>query len=105
MVLVSPRTWPETTETAPNSPIARALHNSTVEQRPFHVRQGHLEEGAQAGRAERERGLLVQGSLLAHERDQLAGNERKGARRPVASTMPGSANMIVMSCACSQGPR
>src|ERR1700736_4396579 len=29
MVLVSPRICPETTDTAPNSPIARALHNST----------------------------------------------------------------------------
>src|SRR4051794_28586549 len=29
MVLVSPRTWPETTATAPNSPIARALQSST----------------------------------------------------------------------------
>ena len=29
MVLVSPRIWPETTETAPNSPIARALQVTT----------------------------------------------------------------------------
>src|SRR5450759_712964 len=29
MVLVSPRICPETTDTAPNSPIARALHSST----------------------------------------------------------------------------
>ena len=29
MVLVSPRMWPETTDTAPNSPIARALHRIT----------------------------------------------------------------------------
>ena len=29
MVLVSPRMWPDTTDTAPNSPIARALHSST----------------------------------------------------------------------------
>src|SRR5665647_1744668 len=28
MVLVSPRMCPETTDTAPNSPIARALHSS-----------------------------------------------------------------------------
>ena len=34
MVLVSPRMCPETTLTAPNSPIARALHSSTPERRP-----------------------------------------------------------------------
>ena len=29
MVFVSPRMWPLTTETAPNSPMARALHRMT----------------------------------------------------------------------------
>ena len=33
-VLVRPRMWPETTETAPNSPMARALHSSTPYSRP-----------------------------------------------------------------------
>jgi len=28
-VLVFPRTWPETTDTAPNSPMARALQRMT----------------------------------------------------------------------------
>src|SRR3954449_6711913 len=34
MVLVSPRIWPDTTDTAPNSPMARALHSSTPYNRP-----------------------------------------------------------------------
>ena len=33
MVLVRPRMCPETTDTAPNSPMARALHNTM----PLHI--------------------------------------------------------------------
>ncbi len=34
MVLVWPRTWPETTDTAPNSPIARAFSSTMPYSRP-----------------------------------------------------------------------
>ena len=56
---------------------ARVAQKHAVEQRPFHVRQGHAQEGPQARRAERERGLLLLRALLLHQRDQFARDERK----------------------------
>ena len=48
------------------------------EQRPFDVRQRHGEEDLEAARAERQRGFFLGRSLLLHERNHLARDERKG---------------------------
>ena len=78
-VLVWPRMLPETTDTAPNSPIdAGVAQHRAVEQRPADVRQRHREEGLPGRGAERDRGLLVLAALRLHQRDQLARHEGRG---------------------------
>ena len=56
----------------------RVAEDHAVEQRPLHVRERHPEEGLPAARAERQRGLLLLGPLLLHQRDQLPRDEGKG---------------------------
>ncbi len=57
---------------------AGVAEEHAVEERPLHVRQRHLEEGAQARGAERERRLLVLRALFSHEWNQFARDEREG---------------------------
>lgn len=57
---------------------ARVAEDDAIEQRPFDVRQRDREEGAPAGRAERGGGFLEIAALRLHQRDQLAGDERRG---------------------------
>ena len=53
----------------------RVAEEHAIEQRPADVGQCDGEEGAKAGGAEGERGLLVLRTLLLHQRDQLARDE------------------------------
>ena len=79
MVLVNPRIWPETTETAPNSPMARALQIITPYNSP-HLTRGSVmrKKGLPAGGAERDgRQLLVSANRL-HHRNQFARDKGEG---------------------------
>ncbi len=97
MVLVSPRMWPETTDTAPNSPMARALReDDAVHEAPAHLGQGDAEEGHPAARAEGDGGFLLVVAELLHERNELARDVGK-VTNIVARMMPGSAKMMLMS--------
>src|SRR5579863_6630 len=98
MVLVRPRMWPETTETAPNSPIARALHSKTPYRRPQRIlgrvtRQNVCQPVAPSESAVSSSSLpcacITGMSSLA-----MNGNVTK----MVASTMPGTANTTRMWC-------
>ena len=74
-----PRMCPETTETAPNSPMARAFASTTpYTKRPADIGQRHAPEGLPATGAEQNRGFLFLGALLLHQRNQLARDEREG---------------------------
>ena len=90
MVLVRPRIWPETTDTAPNSPIARALQIITPYSSPhLTLRQRDAKKSLPAVGAKRDRRLLFVGAIRLHHRNQLARDEGKG-HEIVASTMPGN---------------
>ena len=66
MVLVWPRMWPETTDTAPNSPIARALQRITPYSSP-HLMFGSVtrQNVCQPLAPSVERGLLLVGALAS----------------------------------------
>ena len=50
------------------------------------------------------RRLFLFRALLLHQRDELARHEREAVTKIVASTMPGTAKMILRSWSASQGP-
>ena len=78
-VLVRPRMWPETTETAPNSPIARAFSSTIPKSRPKRMFGSVTRRKVCQPLAPSEsRGLLLLVALLLHQRDQLARDEREG---------------------------
>ena len=96
MVLVSPRICPLTTDRAELAHGARVAKQNAVEQAPFDVGQGHAQESLKARCAKRDRRFLFFSPLIDHQRDQFARD--KGKRHDiVASTIPGSAKMILMS--------
>src|SRR4026209_2976 len=49
-----------------------------IKQAPFDVWQGYEQKGLESRRAERQRHLLLARALLLHQRNELAGHERKG---------------------------
>ena len=56
---------------------ARIAKQDAIEQGPPDVGQRHGPEGFEAARAQRQSRLLVGGSLILHQRDQLARDERE----------------------------
>ena len=104
MVLVSPRMWPDTTDTAPNSPIARALHRITPYSRPQLMlgsvtRQKVCQPDAPSTSA------ASSSSLPCACISGISSRATNGkVTKMVASTMPGTANRILMSWSISQGP-
>eukprot|EP01022_Parablepharisma_sp_SALTPOND_P004178 TRINITY_DN1187_c2_g1_i1.p1 TRINITY_DN1187_c2_g1~~TRINITY_DN1187_c2_g1_i1.p1 ORF type:complete len:554 (-),score=206.99 TRINITY_DN1187_c2_g1_i1:2173-3834(-) len=105
MVLVSPRIWPETTDTAPNSPMARALQRITPYSRP-HLMLGRVtcqkvrQPEAPSTRA------ASSSSLPCACISGISSRATNGkVTKTVASTMPGTAKRILMSCSRSQGPK
>ena len=96
--------WPETTDTAPNSPIARALQSRTP------ASSAHLTLGSVTVRK------VVQplapsvsaASSSAFPCCCMSGMSSRATNgkvtNSVASTMPGTAKMIWTSCAASHGP-
>src|SRR5258706_6043245 len=105
MVSVRPVMWPETTETAPNSPIARALHRMMPYSRP------HLAEGRVtcqkvchplAPRVSAACSCSVPvACMMGISSRATNGNVTK----TVASTMPGTAKIILILCASSHCPK
>ena len=101
---VSPRMRPDTTETAPNSPIARAVQRITP------LTSAHLTLGSVTRRnicqpfapskLAASSSSRPDASMTAMSSRATNGNETK----IVASTMPGTAKMILMSRSNSHGP-
>ena len=82
MVSVRPAMWPETTYTAPNSPIARALHRMTPYSRP-HLMLGSVtrQNICQPLAPRLTAAISSSGADRLHDRDQLAGHERQRHER------------------------
>ena len=105
MVLVSPRIWPDTTDTAPNSPMARALHSSTPYSRPHLILGSVTRKKVCQPRAPSE----IAASSSCVPCSCISGISSRATNgkvtKMVASTIAGTANRMWMSCACSHGPK
>src|ERR1043166_8113312 len=105
MVLVSPRMCPDTTDTAPNSPIARALHNSTPYSTP-HLILGSVTR-KKVCRPEAPSEIAASSSPVPCS--CISGISARATNgkvtKVVASAMPGTANSSWMSCACRKEPK
>ena len=103
-VLVCPRTWPETTLTAPNSPIARALQRIT----PYS--SAHLTLGSVTRQricrpeAPSTRAASSCSSPCACISGMSSRAMKGKVTKIVASTMPGTAKMIFRSWSRSHPP-
>src|SRR4249919_93001 len=103
-VLVSPRIWPDTTDTAPNSPIARALHSRTPYNSPHLMlgrvmRRNSVQAPAPSDRA------VSSSSLPCCSMSGISSRTTNGkVMNNVASTIAGRAKRILMSCAISHSP-
>ena len=104
MVLVCPRMWPLTTETAPNSPIARALHRITPYSRPQRM-LGSVTCQKVCQPLAPSTCAACSSSLPCACMSGISSRAMKGkVTNTVASKMPGTAKMTLMSCAASHGP-
>ena len=103
-VLVCPRMWPETTLTAPNSPIARALHRIT----PYS--SAHLMLGSVTRRkiCQPEAPSTRAASSCSLPCACISGISSRATNgkvtKTVASTMPGSAKITFRSWSRSHSP-
>src|SRR4051794_40251884 len=105
MVLVSPRMCPDTTDTAPNSPIARALHNSTPYSTP-HLMLGSVTR-KKVCKPEAPSEMAASSSWVPCSCiNGISARATNGnVTKVVASAMPGTANSSWMSCACKKEPK
>src|SRR5512140_997908 len=104
MVLVMPRMWPDTTDTAPNSPIARALHRITPYSSP-HLMLGSVTRQKVCQPEAPSDTAASSSSLPCACISGMSSRAMNGkVTKMVASTMPGTANSSLMSCACNQWP-
>src|SRR3954451_1196103 len=105
MVLVSPRIWPDTTDTAPNSPIARALHSSTPYSTP-HLMFGRVTR-KKVCRPDAPSEIAASSSCVPCS--CISGISARATNgnvtKIVASAMPGAANNTWMLCAAIHGPK
>src|SRR5690554_2034656 len=104
-VLVKPRIWPDTTDTAPNSPSARAVQSTTPYSRPQRILgrvtcQNICQPDAPSKRAASSSWVpccCISG---------ISSRATKGTvTNRVASTMPGTAKIIWMPCSPSHSPK
>ena len=98
------RTWPDTTATAPNSPMARALQRGRRRGAPsgYSATSRSETSEAPAPRVRAASSSAVPCSCISGMNSRaMNGNVTK----MVARTMPGNAKMISIPCALSQGPR
>src|SRR5690606_36423160 len=104
IVLVRPRMWPDTTDTAPNSPMARALHRIAPYNRPHLIfgsvtRQKICQPPAPSVSA------ACSSSLPCACISGISSRAMNGnVTNNVASTTPDTAYTIFRSCCCSQSP-
>src|SRR3569623_938191 len=104
MVVGRPRMWPDTTDTAPNSPMARALHRITPYSSP-HFTLGRVTCQKVCQSLAPSATAASSSSLPCSSMSGISSRATKGnVTKSVASTKPGTAKMSLMSCACSQGP-
>ncbi len=104
MVLVRPRIWPETTETAPNSPIARALQMITPYSSP-HLIFGSVTRKNVCQPLAPSVIAATSSSVPLASITGISSRATNGkVTKMVASTIPGTAKMILMLCAISQPP-
>ena len=83
---------------------ARVAEDHAVKQTPADVRQRHAEKYRPAARAEPERRFLLVACRAAASAESARAPRNGKVTNSVASTMPGTAKMIWMSCSCSHGP-
>src|SRR3954470_11127485 len=105
MVLVSPRMCPDTTDTAPNSPIARALQSSTPYSTP-HLMLGSVTR-KKVCKPEAPSEIAASSSWVPCSCiNGISARATNGnVTKMVASAMPGTANSTWMSCACKKEPK
>src|SRR5262249_26727574 len=105
IVSVLPAMCPETTYTAPNSPMARALHRITPYSRP------HLMLGSVTSRksCQLRAPRLTAATSSSEPSASMSGMSSRAitgkVTKMVASTRPGYANTTFRSCARSHGPK
>src|SRR5690606_25609364 len=104
MVLVKPRIWPDTTDTAPNSPMARALHRITPYSSPHLMLGSVMYQNTCQPRAPN----TTAASSSSRPCACISGINSRAIKgkvtNTVASTMPGTAKIILMSFSTSQLP-
>src|ERR1035437_569257 len=105
MVLVSPRICPETTDTAPNSPIARALHSSTPYSTP-HLMFGRVTR-KKVCKPDAPSEIAASSSCVPCSCNSgISARATNGnVTKTVASAMPGTANSTWTLWLCSHGPQ
>ena len=104
MVLVRPRTWPDTTDTAPNSPMARALHRMAPYSRP-HLMFGSVTRQKICQPLAPSVSAACSSSLPCACISGISSRATNGkVTNRLARMMPGTAYTILMSCACNQPP-
>src|SRR5450432_2660918 len=95
---------PDTTDTAPNSPIARALHRMTPYKRPQRtlgrVMRSRICRPLAPSVSAASSSSLPWACMVAMSSRATSGK----VTNVVAMTMPGTAKMILMSCSDSHGP-
>src|SRR3569832_1060313 len=103
-VLVSPRMCPDTTDTAPNSPMARALHWITPLGGPRGAGGGGAGRGGGRPRAPGDAAAAAAARPCSCMSGMSSRATNGNVTKTVASTMPGTAKINWMSCASSHGP-
>src|SRR3977135_2147740 len=105
MVLVSPRMWPDTTDTAPNSPMARALQSSTPYSTP-HLILGKVTR-KKVCKPDAPSEIAASSSWVPCS--CISGISARATNgkvtKVVASAMPGTANSTCTLWLCSHGPQ
>src|SRR5690606_7903866 len=97
-VLVRPRMWPDTADTAPNSPIARAPHSSTPYSRP-HLMLGRVtRKNIVQAFAPSERATTSSSLPCCCISGTSSRTTNGKVMNSVARTMPGRANRILTWC-------
>src|ERR1700704_1782888 len=105
MVLVSPRMCPETTDTAPNSPIARALQSSTPYSTP-HLIFGKVTRKKVCKPDAPSEIAASSSSVPCSCISGISARATNGnVTKMVASAMPGTANNTWILWLCSHGPQ
>src|SRR5437870_2904517 len=105
MVSVFPAMWPETTYTAPNSPIARALQRITPYRSPHLMLGSVISRNSCQPRAPRLTAATSSSAPIASMSGINSRATTGKVTKAVARMRPGRANTTLRSCARSHGPK